>query len=110
MAGLHMVIDPVFAIKKLKEKRAAPESGTRESATALHKKTIVKVLERATNNSAFIAQLTSQGSKVLQSYNLTLEEKAALVSGDINWIEAHVGKLDDQLSAWLWCRLQQEIW
>jgi hypothetical protein len=110
MAGLHMVIDPVCAIKKPKEKWATPESDTRESATAIHEKTIVKVLERAANNSAFIAQLTSQGSKILQGHNLTMEEKAALVSGDINWIETHVGKLDDQLSTWLWCRLQQEIW
>ena len=110
MADLHMVIDPVCAIKKPKEKGAAPESGTRDSETVIHKETIVKVLERAANNPAFIAQLTSQGSKALQGYNLTLEEKAALVSGDINWIEAHVGELDEQLSTWLWCRLQHEIW
>jgi len=105
-----MVIDPVFVIKKLKEKGAAPQSGTRKSATSKHEKAIVKVLERATHNSAFIAQLTSQGSKTLQGLNLTMEEKAALTSGDINWIETRVGKLDDQLSTWLWCRLQQEIW
>jgi hypothetical protein len=110
VAGLHVVIDPVYAIRKPKEKDAALESGTRESAKAIHKETIVKILERAANNPAFIAQLTSQGSKALQGYNLTLEEKAALVSGDINWIEAHVGKLAEQLSTWLWCRLQQEIW
>jgi hypothetical protein len=98
VAGLHVVIDPVYAIRKPKEKDAALESGTRESEKAIHKETIVKILERAANNPAFIAQLTSQGSKALQGYNLTLEEKAALVSGDINWIEAHVGKLAEQLS------------
>ena len=110
MASLHMVMDPVRTITKPKEMITAPELGTWESEKAIHKETIVKILERAANNSAFIAQLTSQGSKALQGYNLTLEEKAALVSGDINWIEAHVGKLDERLSTWLWCRLQQEIW
>ena len=71
---------------------------------------VIEVLERAANDSKFIAQLTCEGSRALQGYDLTLEEKAALLSGDISWIEAHVGKLDAHLRTWLWCRLQQEIW
>jgi hypothetical protein len=110
MASLHLVIDPVYAIRKPKEKGADLEPDTRESEKLIHKETIVKILERAANNPAFIAQLTYQGSKALRGYNLTLEEKAALVSGDINWIEAHIGKLDERLSTWPRCRLQQEIW
>jgi len=54
--------------------------------------------------------LTEQGSKALAGYNLTFEEKAALLCGDIRWIEARLGKLNKRLSTWLCCRLQQEIW
>jgi hypothetical protein len=43
-------------------------------------------------------------------YDLSDEAKAALLSGDINWIEDRVGKLDARLRTWLDCRLQQEIW
>jgi hypothetical protein len=58
-----------------------------------------------------MAQLTYQGSKKALSGNiLVLEEKAALLSGDINWIEAEVGKLDQRLDIWLLCMLQKEIW
>jgi hypothetical protein len=75
-----------------------------------HGREMVRVLERAARDSAFIAQLTYQGAKALQGYDLTWREKAALLSGDIRWIEAQVGKLPARLRTWLDCRLQQEIW
>ena len=71
---------------------------------------VLRVLERAAEDDRFIAQLTHRGSEALQDYNLTWEAKAALLSGDIGWIEALVGKLDARLRTWLDCRLQQEIW
>ena len=71
---------------------------------------ILRVLDQAADDDGFIAQLTLDGSKALQNYDLTNEEKAALLSGDIRWIEARVGKLDARLRTWLECRLQQEIW
>ena len=71
---------------------------------------ILKVLQRAAQDNHFIAQLTHRGDEALEGYDLTWQEKAALLSGDIGWIEAHVGKLDARLRTWLECRLQQEIW
>jgi hypothetical protein len=54
--------------------------------------------------------LTHGGSEALEDYDLSAEAKAALLSGDIGWVEKHVGELDAHLSTWLWCRLEQEIW
>ena len=71
---------------------------------------ILRVLERAADDVRFIAQLTHDGTRALQGYDLTEEAEAALLSGDIRWIEARVGKLDARLRTWLDCRLQQEIW
>jgi hypothetical protein len=106
-----MVMDNVSTVKKPKEEVVVPKPAIQEAEDAISdKEAIVTVLERAADDPAFIAQLTYQGSKTLQGYDLTSEEKAALLSGDINWIEAHVGKLDERLSTWLECRLQQEIW
>ena len=76
----------------------------------VHREEILGVLERAAEDNDFIAQLTYQGDEALQDYDLTWEEKAALLSGDIGWIEAHVGKLGARLRTWLDCRLQQETW
>jgi hypothetical protein len=71
---------------------------------------ILRVLDRAAEDNGFIAELTHRGSKALEGYRLTMEAKAALLSGDIRWIEARVGKLNSRLRTWLDCRLQQEIW
>ena len=71
---------------------------------------LVRVLERAAEDDAFIAQLTYHGSAALQEYRLSTKAKAALLSGDVGWIEARVGKLNRRLRTWLDCRLQQEIW
>lgn len=71
---------------------------------------ILRVLDRAADDNDFIAELTYRGSKALEGYNLTMEAKAALLSGDIRWIEAQLGKLDARLRTWPDCRLQQEIW
>ena len=71
---------------------------------------ILRVLGRAAEDNGFIAELTYHGSRALEGYKLTLKAKAALLSGDIRWIEARVGKLNSRLRTWLDCRLQQEIW
>jgi hypothetical protein len=73
-------------------------------------KEILKVLRRAAADDKFIARLTDQGSRALREYNLSRKAKAALMSGDIRWVEARVGKLNAQLRTWFDCRLQQEVW
>ena len=74
------------------------------------RRAILRVLARAARDNGFIAELTHRGSKALEGYTLTKQAMAALVSGDVCWIEARVGKLDPGLRTWLDCRLQQEIW
>ncbi len=71
---------------------------------------VLSVLERAADDPAFIAQLTARGSEALQDYHLSAQAQAALVSGDVKWLQSHVGKLDEHLMTWPNCRLGQEIW
>jgi len=71
---------------------------------------ILAVLDRATKDNAFLAQLAENPAEALKDYNLTAEEKAALVSGDLRKIESRVGKLDERLRTWLVLRLSQEKW
>ena len=75
------------------------------------RKLVLEVLGRAAEDSEFLAQLADSPSEALADYyTLTSEEKAALASGDIKKIEGWVGKLDERLATWLWCRLSQEKW
>jgi hypothetical protein len=71
---------------------------------------ILEVLAKAADDHKFLARLAENPAKVLQEFDLSLEERAALASGDLRRIESWVGKLDKRLSTWIWCRLQQEKW
>ena len=72
---------------------------------------ILAVLERAADDSQFLARLADNpGEALSEYYTLTQEEVAALVSGDIKKIESWLGKLDQRHATWLWCRLSQEKW
>jgi hypothetical protein len=74
------------------------------------KEAILAVLAKAADEHKFLARLAENPAKVLQEYDLTSEQRAALASGDLRRIESWVGKLDKRLSTWIWCRLQQEKW
>jgi hypothetical protein len=111
VASLHMVIDSALAAQKPPKVVVASKPRIRDyEKGALNREAILEVLKRAARDPAFVVKLTHHGSKALQDYELTLEEKAALLSGDINWIESRTGKLEVELKTWLNCRLQQEIW
>ena len=77
---------------------------------SVHRGEILSVLDRAAGDHAFIAELSRRGSAALRDYTLSAQEQAALISGDVRWIEAHVGKLSARLRTWPNCRLQQESW
>ncbi len=71
---------------------------------------LLAVLGRAAEDGGYLAQLFEKGSRALGEYDLTLEEEAALLSGDIRWIEERFGPLSETLKRWLICRLQTERW
>ena len=75
-----------------------------------HKAEILKVLELAAEDNRILAQLTDDPAQVLNKFDLTTEEYAALASGDIKFIEEIVGELTEKQKTWLNCRLQQEKW
>lgn len=78
--------------------------------SAYDRSEVMRVLQKAANDPQFVADLSERGSEALTAFNLTMEEKAALVSGDIGWIEEHVGKLDECECTCLTCMLQREAW
>jgi DNA-binding response OmpR family regulator len=76
----------------------------------IHKEEILKVLERAATDYMLVYNLLHYGAEALDEYDLTAAEKLALLSGDIQWIEAHVGTLNETQRKWLEGRLSAEIW
>jgi hypothetical protein len=52
-------------------------------------------------------RLSRNPEAALQEYKLKDEEKAAIISGDVQKIEPLVGKLDERLKTWLNARQAQ---
>ena len=69
-----------------------------------------EVLVKASRDQSFGASLLYHGSRILSGLALSSEAKAAIVSGDIVWIEKECGELSADERDWLMRRLQAEIW
>lgn len=76
----------------------------------IQREEVIRVLERAYQNHAFWVELMENGSDALQGYRLSRTAKAAILSGDLNWIRDHVGELNEQQLLFLHSRLQREAW
>ena len=82
----------------------------RRAAVMVEANLVKEVLRMASLDDAFGASLLMEGSRVLSGYALSSEAKAAIVSGDIAWIEKECGELSSAEREWLERRLQAEIW
>jgi YesN/AraC family two-component response regulator len=81
-----------------------------EDQSLIHKEEMLRVLEQAATDTELVYNLLHYGSEALEDYDLTGPEKLAILTGDINWIEAHIGALDPTQRRWLDQRLSAEIW
>ncbi|RKY03164.1 MAG: response regulator [Spirochaetes bacterium] len=97
----------VDAVKSALEVTATMEP---EEQKIIHKQEVIKVLERAGTDINFSENLFEKGADALEEYQLTGPEKLAILTGDISWIEEHVGKLSEVQKRWLIQRLSAEIW
>ncbi len=79
-------------------------------ASIISKGEILKVLNRAAEDDKFWAELIESGSNALKNYRLSNSAKAAIISGDIKWIEEHAGKLNEKELQYLRHRLEAERW
>ena len=83
---------------------------SRRAEMLVHPAEVLLVLERAAREASFTADLFYKGADALDEYNLTGAEKLAILTGDINWIEEHIGPLSREQRRWLEQRLSAEIW
>jgi len=63
------------------------------------------VLAKAGGDDTFFKRLAKEPDEILKGYDLNPEERAALTSGDIEWLESRVGAIGDPLGTWVALRL-----
>jgi len=71
---------------------------------------MARVLERTTVDDEFVWDLLQCREGVLDEYELSHQEKIAILSGDIRWVENTFGPLSDKQKQWFTQRLSAEIW
>jgi len=81
-----------------------------EEDKLIQKREVVRVLNRTAEDSDFWKDLMENGSQALCSYQLTPEAKAAIVSGDLRWLNENVGELTQKQMMFIYRRLEREAW
>jgi len=76
----------------------------------IEKETVLEVLRQAQKDPQFGRRLLEEGSRILAGVSLRAATQAAIVSGDIAWIEKQFGPLGPGERQWLLQRLQAERW
>ncbi|MDY6917158.1 MAG: formate/nitrite family transporter [Chloroflexota bacterium] len=63
------------------------------------------VLAKSAGDDSFFKRLAQNPDEVLKDYELEPEEREALASGDVSWLESKVSSLRDPLAAWVALKL-----
>ena len=101
---------PEELIKRVMAAIDAAGSAEPEEQRVVHREEILRVLDRAGSDLAFAGSLFLKGADALEEYHLTAAEKLAVLTGDIAWLEEHVGKLTEKQMLWLIQKLSKEVW
>jgi len=80
------------------------------SSGEINAELVKQVLLRAAGDQSFGVHLLTEGSHVLSGLPLSAETRAAILSGDIVWIEKTCGELSPEERQWLERRLEAELW
>jgi len=101
--------------KALENKKKAGESKQIAAAESqeeklIQKREVIKVLNRTSEDETFWTELMENGSEALQDYHLSDEAKAAIISGDLKWINERVGELTQKQLMFIFKRLEREAW
>ena len=98
------------ALKRKKEASLEEILVRTEQDRLIQKQEVIRVLERASEDLGFWRELLKEGSKALEGYSLSLEAKAAIVSGDLNWIRKNIGELTKDQLRFVYKRPEVEDW
>lgn len=84
------------------------EAGPFHLFSIIQKREVLNVLSRAADDEEFWNELMELGSKALDQAQLISDAKAAIASGDLKWINEHVGELNQKQLAFIFKRLERQ--
>jgi DNA-binding response OmpR family regulator len=81
-----------------------------EEGQLIQKREVIRVLNRTAEDGIFWQDLMEVGSEALEEYQLSTAAKAAIISGDLKWINEHIGELTQKQLMFIYKRLEREAW
>jgi DNA-binding response OmpR family regulator len=81
-----------------------------EDRKLIQKKEVMRVLDRTAMDEKFWCMLMENSTEVLKEYHLSSEARAAITSGDLDWIKNNVGKLSKEQLTSIYRILEREVW
>ena len=81
-----------------------------EDKKLIQKKEVIRVLDRTTVDEKFWCMLMENPTAVLKEYHLSSEARAAITSGDLDWIKKNVGQLSKEQLTSIYRILEREVW
>lgn len=81
-----------------------------ETGRLIQKREVMKILNRTSEDRKFWVDLLENGSEALTGYQLSRDARAAIVSGDLMWLNDNVGELNQKQLAFIYKRLEREAW
>jgi DNA-binding NtrC family response regulator len=98
------------ALKKKQETDMDEFISHTEKGRQIQKEEVAHVLDKISEDAQFLHELMEKGSDALKDYKLSFTAKAAIISGDIEWIKENVDKLNEKQMDFLYKRLERESW
>jgi FixJ family two-component response regulator len=100
---------------KVQEEKEAPAAKIKDRIETaeeklIQKREVIRILNRTAEDTEFWTDLMEHGTEALQEYHLSHEARAAIASGDLNWINTNVGELTQKQLMFIFKRLEREAW
>ncbi len=107
---IKVAIGNALSREKIASQEKAERSVEPAAENLIQKQEVLRVLERTNRDVEFARNLLEGDSTALRAYDLSWEARAAITSGDLNWLRKNVGRLTDEQMIFVNKRLQREAW
>lgn len=107
---IKVAIGNALSREKIASQEKAGRSVEPAAENLIQKQEVLQVLERTNRDVEFARNLLEGDSTALRAYDLSWEARAAITSGDLNWLRKNVGRLTDEQMIFVNKRLQREAW
>jgi YesN/AraC family two-component response regulator len=121
--GVHDFLPKPFTEDQIKnsitealsaQEKKTGRTETKKAETAeerlIQRREVSQILNRTAEDADFWKDLMENGSIALEEYRLSDEAKAAIVSGDLRWINENIGELTQKQLMFIYKRLEREAW